>query len=175
MIKQFKPTWMVNAIYDLQPAKLKSMGIKAVFTDLDNTVIPWNNPDGTPQLRTWLAELAKFNIRLVVISNNKHARVARAVHNLELEFISRAFKPSPSGINRALNRYHLRNEDVIMVGDQILTDVWASNNAHVRSVLVKPLVDSDAWVTKFNRKLEIIIMKALRKRYPDLKWQEEIK
>ncbi|MHA8138400.1 YqeG family HAD IIIA-type phosphatase [Lactobacillaceae bacterium Scapto_B20] len=175
MIKQFKPTWMILAIYDLKPAKLKSMGIKAVFTDLDNTVIPWNNPDGTPQLRAWLAELTKFNINLVVISNNKHSRVKRAVHNLDLNFISRAMKPFPNGINRALNQYRLKPDEVIMVGDQIMTDVWASNNAHVRSVLVKPLINSDAWVTKLNRQLEKMIMKKLHQKYPNLTWQEELK
>ena len=32
------------------PAQLKT-GIKAVLTDLDNTLIAWNNPDGTEELK----------------------------------------------------------------------------------------------------------------------------
>ena len=58
MLKNFKPTWMVNAIYDLTPEQLKAQGIKAVLTDLDNTLIAWNNPNGTPQLKEWLAQNA---------------------------------------------------------------------------------------------------------------------
>ena len=45
MIKQFKPTWMIPAIYNVTPAQLRAQGIKAVFTDLDNTLIAWDNPD----------------------------------------------------------------------------------------------------------------------------------
>ncbi|MBW1605694.1 YqeG family HAD IIIA-type phosphatase [Lactobacillus sp. Sy-1] len=175
MIEKFKPTWMISAIYDLKPVQLNAMGIKAVFTDLDNTLIPWNNPDGTPQLRTWLATLAEFNIKLVVISNNKHSRVKRAVSNLDLDFISRAMKPLPAGINRALRKYQLNRDQVIMVGDQLMTDVWASNNAGVRSVLVKPILNSDAWITSVNRRIEGRVMKRLQKSYPNLTWQEDIK
>ncbi len=35
----------------ITPAQLKKLGIKAVLTDLDNTLIAWNNPDGTEELK----------------------------------------------------------------------------------------------------------------------------
>ncbi len=38
-----------------------------------------------------------------------------------------------------------------MVGDQLLTDVVASNVAGVRSILVQPLIETDAWNTRINR------------------------
>ncbi|TPR14038.1 YqeG family HAD IIIA-type phosphatase [Apilactobacillus timberlakei] len=174
MISKFKPTWMIPMIYNISPVKLEDMGIKYVFTDLDNTLIPWNNPYGTPQLRNWLNNLSKHNIELVVISNNKRSRVKKALEMLDLDFISRSLKPFPNGINKALKKYHLNKKQVIMVGDQLLTDVWASNNAGVRSVLVKPLIETDAWNTKPNRFIEKKIWKNLNKKYVDLKWQEDI-
>lgn len=33
------------------PRTIKKLGIKAVLTDLDNTLIAWNNPDGTEELK----------------------------------------------------------------------------------------------------------------------------
>ena len=54
MFSKYKPTWMIDAIYKITPAQLKKLGIKAVLTDLDNTLIAWNNPDGTEELKTWL-------------------------------------------------------------------------------------------------------------------------
>ena len=54
MFLKYKPTWMVSSIYQITPEQLKKLGIKAVLTDLDNTLIAWNNPDGTPELRAWL-------------------------------------------------------------------------------------------------------------------------
>ena len=75
----YKPTWMVEAIYQITPAQLKNLGIKAVLTDLDNTLIAWNNPDGTEELLTWILEMKNAGIPVVVVSNNNSKRVARAI------------------------------------------------------------------------------------------------
>ena len=103
MLDKFKPTWMVNSIYAVSPAQLKERGIRAVFSDLDNTLIAWNNPDGTPELREWMTTLQEAGIPLIVISNNSKDRVAKATANLDLPFVSRSLKPLSFGINRARN------------------------------------------------------------------------
>ena len=81
MLEEFKPTWMVKSIYSVSPEQLKAHGIRAVFSDLDNTLIAWNNPEGTPELHQWMAELKEAGIPLIVISNNNKKRVAKAVAN----------------------------------------------------------------------------------------------
>ena len=174
MVAGFKPTWMVTNIYDLTPDDLKSQGIRAVLTDLDNTLIAWNNPDGTPELRHWLNLLELAGIQVIVVSNNSRRRVDRAVAPLQLPYVHRALKPLSWGLKRALRQWHLRADDVVMVGDQLLTDVWAAHHSGVRSVLVKPIIKSDAWVTKGNRLLEKIVMWRLRHDYPNLTWQEDL-
>ncbi len=174
MISVFKPTWMVNSVYSISPEQLKQHGIKAVFTDLDNTLIAWNNPDGTPELRQWMKSLADAGIPLIVISNNSYKRVKRATATLDLPFISRALKPLGFGIRRALRKLGLHQEEVVMVGDQLITDMVASNNAGVRSILVKPLIQSDAWNTKPNRFFEFFLKRQLKHKYPTLSWQEDL-
>lgn len=78
-IDDYRPHFMVEAVYDLKPDQLREHGIRAVLVDLDNTLIAWNNPDGTPELRAWLDEMTEADIPVVVVSNNKHERVERAV------------------------------------------------------------------------------------------------
>ncbi|MFD1455607.1 YqeG family HAD IIIA-type phosphatase [Levilactobacillus lanxiensis] len=174
MVSGFKPTWMVTNIYDLTPADLRANGIKVVLTDLDNTLIAWNNPDGTPELHHWLNLLELAGIQVIVVSNNSRARVDRAVAPFNLPYIHRALKPFALGLNRALRRWHLRRDEVVMVGDQLLTDVWAAHHSGVRSVLVKPILKSDAWITKGNRLLEKVVMWRLHRSYPELTWQEDL-
>ncbi|MDO4855459.1 MAG: YqeG family HAD IIIA-type phosphatase [Limosilactobacillus gorillae] len=174
MIEKFKPTWMVNSIYRVSPEQLKAQGIRTVFSDLDNTLIAWNNPNGTQELRDWMMSLKAAGIPLIVISNNSHRRVERAVAPLNLPFVSRALKPMSFGITRARMRLGLEKDEVVMVGDQLLTDVAAANTAGVRSILVRPLVASDQWNTKFNRIMEKQVKRALRNNYPALTWQEEL-
>ena len=59
-----------------------------------------------------------------------------------------------------------------MVGDQLMTDVAAANRAGVYSILVQPLISTDKWVTWPNRLMDNLIEKDLKKKYPNLKWQE---
>ena len=70
MFLSYKPTWMVEAIYQITPEQLKAQGIKALLTDLDNTLIAWNNPNGTEELRDWLAQMEAAGIPVIVVSNN---------------------------------------------------------------------------------------------------------
>ena len=59
-----------------------------------------------------------------------------------------------------------------MVGDQIITDIKGSNHAGLKSVLVKPIMDSDAWNTRFNRFMELKIMNYLIKHDPEMNWRD---
>ncbi|MBO1299870.1 MULTISPECIES: YqeG family HAD IIIA-type phosphatase [Enterococcus] len=171
MFSNYKPTWMVEAVYKITPAQLKKLGIKAVLTDLDNTLIAWNNPDGTEELFSWILEMRNAGIPVVVVSNNNSERVARAVEKFELLYVARALKPLPVGINKAKKMLDLADEEIIMVGDQIMTDIRGANSAGIRSVLVKPIIDTDSWKTKFNRFWERKIMSYLVKKHPDMDWR----
>lgn len=171
MFSNYKPTWMVEAVYKITPAQLKKLGIKAVLTDLDNTLIAWNNPDGTEELFTWILEMRNAGIPVVVVSNNNSERVARAVKKFELLYVARALKPLPVGINKAKKMLDLADEEIIMIGDQIMTDIRGANNAGIRSVLVKPIIETDSWKTKFNRFWERKIMSYLVKKHPDMDWR----
>lgn len=175
MIELFKPTWMVESAYNIDPQALQQHGIRAVFSDLDNTLTAWNNPNGTPEMRDWMQRLKSAGIPLIIISNNNAKRVAKAVESLGLPFMARSLKPLGFGITRAREKLGLKKDEVLMVGDQLMTDVAAANSAGVRSALVKPLVGTDKWVTRLNRLIEKPLMKQLKRRFPSaIEWQEKI-
>lgn len=167
------PTWMVEAIYKIEPSSLRRHGISVILTDLDNTLIAWNNPDGTVQLRDWLQRMQQAGITVMVVSNNNAQRVARAVGTFALPFTARALKPLPVGINRAVRELGVNKDQCVMVGDQFMTDIIAGNLAGVRTVLVKPLVTTDQWNTLPNRFLESFI-KANMRRKGTFNYQEDI-
>lgn len=175
MFSSYKPSWMIESIYKITPEQLKKVGIRVVLTDLDNTLIAWDHPDGTDELRKWLEEMKDTGIAVVVVSNNSAQRVSRVTDKLGLSYVARALKPLPVGINRACRQLNVNKEEVVMLGDQLMTDIKAANSAGVWSVLVQPVVTTDGWKTRFNRFFERKIMKYLQKKYSDMKWQGEIK
>ena len=172
MLNWFKPTWLVDSIYQVSPTQLKQQGIKAVFSDLDNTLLAWNYAQKTLKLRRLVNQFQSHRVQLIVISNNTTGRVSKALSGLHINYISWSLKPLPWGILRALKRYHLKRTQVVMVGDQLLTDVWAANNAHVRSMWVKPLVKTDKWDTRINRFFERRIKIRLERKYDLPYWRE---
>ncbi|MDR3190249.1 MAG: YqeG family HAD IIIA-type phosphatase [Lactobacillaceae bacterium] len=174
MTESYTPTWMVEAIYQLTPAQLKANNIKAVLTDLDNTLLAWNNPDGTTELHDWLEAMHEAGIPVMIVSNNSAVRIARVADPLDLPFVSRAFKPLTRGLHEATQKLQLSKADVVMVGDQLLTDVWSSNNYGIRSILVKPLIETDQWNTKINRFIEKGVKKQMLANHPELTWRNSL-
>lgn len=175
MFSNYKPTWMVDAIYKITPAQLKSLGIKAVLTDLDNTLIAWNNPDGTEELLSWILEMKNAGIPVLVVSNNKSSRIKRAVEKFDLDYVSRALKPTTRGFKAAEKKLQMKPEELVMVGDQIMTDIRGANAAGIRSILVQPIIDTDGWNTRINRFFERKIMKHLMKKDPEMIWKGGLK
>lgn len=174
MFSKYKPTWMIEAIYQITPEQLKKKGIKAVLTDLDNTLIAWNNPDGTKELLNWIQTMKEASIPVIVVSNNKAERIHRVVEQLGLDYVARALKPTQKGFKEVEKKFSLPKESLVMVGDQIMTDIRGANGAGIRSILVKPVVETDAWNTKFNRRLEKIVMRQLKKKNPSMDWSKQL-
>lgn len=174
MLKWFKPTWMVESIYDIRPESLKKLNIKVVLTDLDNTLIAWNYPEATDKSIEWINEVKKSGIKVAIISNNSTKRVQKVASVLKLPFIAHAFKPSRRGIRLAQEKFGVDKCELLMVGDQLFTDVLGANRAGVKNVLVKPILASDAWATKFNRLLEMFLMRQMHRRYDDMRWSDSL-
>lgn len=174
MLDKFKPTWMVEAIYQITPEQLKAQGVKAVLTDLDNTLIAWNNPNGTKELIQWLKIMDAAGIPVVVVSNNKASRVAKALEHFQLDFVSRAMKPFSLGIKQAQKKLGVSENELVMIGDQVMTDIRGASAAGIRSILVRPVVDTDGWNTRINRFFERRVMHILSQQNPEMKWKREL-
>lgn len=101
MLNSFKPTWMVESIYQITPEQLKNAGIKAVLTDLDNTLIAWNNPEATEETIGWIKLMKENDIEVIILSNNTRKRVGKVAGILDLEFVPNALKPFQRGFKKS--------------------------------------------------------------------------
>ncbi|CYV11021.1 YqeG family HAD IIIA-type phosphatase [Streptococcus suis] len=173
-LENYMPDFALEKAYDVTVESLKKHGIKVVFVDLDNTLIAWNNPDGTSEMRQWLHDLQDAGIPVVVVSNNKYERVKRAVEKFGIEFEAFALKPFTFGINRALKRFDVQPYEVVMIGDQLMTDIRAAKRAGLRSVLVKPLLKTDSINTQINRWRERRTMKKIIAKYGAIDYKREM-
>lgn len=165
---------MVESIYSITPEQLRKNNIHAVLTDLDNTLIAWNHPEATEESILWIERMKEADIPVIILSNNNGNRIQKVAEILDLDYVSRSLKPSRRAFRKAEKKLGIPAKNLVMVGDQILTDILGSNRHGVRSILVKPILNSDAWNTKLNRFIELKVMNALIKSDPEMKWGESL-
>ncbi|RHW49588.1 YqeG family HAD IIIA-type phosphatase [Bombilactobacillus bombi] len=170
-----KPAVMITQIMQVDPQEFVDQGIKVILSDLDNTLVPWNQKQRLDQrLLDWNQKLKAHDIELVIVSNNNEQRVLLAVQGLAVKVVARALKPLPFAMKRYLRSNHVSTNEVVMVGDQLLTDVLAGNLAGIRTILVKPLVPTDSKKTRINRLIERPLMWINSRLYPQLKWRKHL-
>ncbi len=142
----FMPTMMTKELTDLTSAFLKQKGIRLLMLDFDNTIVPYTTNVPTPQMESWLREMAASDIQLCVVSNSHKDRVKIFCEAYGIDCITHANKPFSKGIRECLMRYQIPRENCALVGDQIFTDTLGANCAGVRSILVKAIHNHNIWL-----------------------------
>lgn len=164
LLGKFLPNEHVKSIFDIKAEALKERGIKGIITDLDNTLVEWDRPTATPELKEWFKSLLDSDITVTIVSNNNKERVEAFSAPIDVPFIFNARKPMTIAFKKALRSMNLKAEEVVVVGDQLLTDILGGNRIGLHTILVVPVAQTDGFVTRFNRKIERSILKKLKKK-----------
>lgn len=150
----FRPTGTLRRLVALTPEMLRTLGVRGVVLDVDNTMAAHSDQTPFPGVTDWIRRMQDAGIRLVVVSNNYKKRVAPFAERLSLPYISFALKPSPFGYLRAKRKMGLKARECAAVGDQIFTDIVGANLCGMRSVLLEPTAPDPALTVRFKRFLE---------------------
>ncbi|PIC65455.1 YqeG family HAD IIIA-type phosphatase [Sporosarcina sp. P13] len=171
MLKQFLPSAYVKSVFHIKPEELVKNGVKGIITDLDNTLVEWDRADATEDITAWFESMRAAGLQITVVSNNNIERVRHFCDPLGIPYICQARKPLKRAFHQAVSTLGLPKEEIVMIGDQLLTDVLGANRAGLQVILVVPVASSDAPITKFNRAIERRIM-ARFKRKGLITWED---
>ncbi|WP_226036969.1 YqeG family HAD IIIA-type phosphatase [Aquibacillus saliphilus] len=171
MIKRFLPNEHVKSIFEIKPEDLKSKGINGIITDLDNTLVAWDVRDATPEIIKWFNLMNEHNIKVTIISNNKEERVRLFSEPLNTPFVYSARKPLGQAFKKAAKAMKLDKKEVVVIGDQLMTDVLGGNSSGFYTILVVPIVQTDGKMTRINRQIERRILSWMRKKGM-ITWEE---
>ena len=173
MFKSFIPFAHSDSIYEIDPDFYKRNNVKTLFMDLDNTLDSYRAR--VPQQRTidYVNKVKEVGVTPVIISNNKAKRVSGYANLLGVEFLSSAHKPFSRRIKKEIARRGLTANDVMLVGDQMMTDVLAAKGAKIKVVLTEKIVKEDQWTTHINRIFDRPIRKYHRKRNNLVDWRNK--
>jgi uncharacterized protein len=171
VLKLFLPDEHVKSVFEISPKSLVDRGIKGIITDLDNTLVEWDRPNATPKLISWFKEMKNEGIKVTIVSNNIEQRVKDFSDPLEIPFIFEARKPLIRAFKRAQQNMKLKPEEIVVIGDQLLTDVLGGNRSGLHTILVVPVAQTDGFFTRINRRVERRLLSWM-KRKGMLYWEE---
>lgn len=138
-----KPDFNIESIYDIDIVALKKMGIRALFFDLDSTLM--KSKSGTFAFKTvqFLNDL-KTNFQLAIITNNKKRDyIKKASSQTDVRIYSNAKKPSIKMILMACADLDVEPSNVAIIGDRPLSDILAGKRAGMVTVLVDSISKHD--------------------------------
>ena len=156
-------------VTDVPVEHLQSRGIRAVVSDLDNTLLPWHseNDEPAPEVVAWLHSLRDAGIGVCLASNTRRLeRLARLAGAWNILHVPRtANKPGTAGLRHALDLLGAEPGHAAMVGDQLFTDIVAGNRLRLFTVLVNPLSTQEFVGTRvISRNMERLVLRGERAR-----------
>ena len=160
---KFKADYYYKNIYDINYSKLKKIGIKYLVYDLDNT-LGLITEKNCPKESVELIKKLKKDFKVYIISNNTKKRLTPYLNELGIEGVWWSMKPFTRGLRKLLKNNNLKKSEMVIIGDQLVTDILAGNRFGIRTVLVDPLGIKNLKITSLNRLIEKEIIKYYRKR-----------
>jgi len=163
MLKYFLYDEYVENIFDIDLEKLYRKGKRLILTDLDNTLVGSDIAHPTTEVIDWLARASEIGFTVKIASNNSTERVKIFAQTLDIEAYGMVYKPLGYKVRRYMKNF--KKDEVVFIGDQLLTDVAVAKRCGLYVILVRPVnLSADEDITKFNRKIERRIVAGLKKR-----------
>ena len=149
-----KPDISVKKVTDLDLQKLWRSRKRGLLLDADNSLIPYATMELPDSYRTWLDDALARGFSIVVFTNNFRKRAMLIQELVGLPVVYGWVKPWPWGMARAVKKLGMPKERILLVGDQLFTDILGAKVAGVSSALVDPLAAKEHAWTRLMRRLE---------------------
>lgn len=147
------PDRYVPSIFDIPYQRLKKEGIQYLCFDVDNTLGSLDEKRPSLALLQLFATLKK-DFTMILISNNTKKRVEPYAMALGVDMVTFACKPSTKGLRKIQKKYHCEKKQMVLIGDQLYTDIYSGKRFSIQTILVDPLKKKDLPLTKITRYLE---------------------
>lgn len=159
LLKNFYPEYTYEKVEDIPLELLHKEGIKLILMDMDNTLIDCRG-NYSKELRKWIKNVKAKGIKLYILSNSfSEKTVKRISKELGVQYFYKASKPSRKGFRRVCDNFPGVNKcEVLMIGDQLFTDIWGGNRFGIRTLLVKRINKKEIFISRIKRPIERIIL-----------------
>ena len=161
---KFIPDMYQKSIYHINYEELKHDGIKCLLFDLDNTCVPYTAKMPTKRLIEFFENLKDMGFKVIIFSNASKKRLKPFKNTLIVDCSARSGKPSPKKFNKILQKFNYELSEVVIIGDQLFTDIYGGNRVGIKTILVNPMSSKDMFLTSIVRIFERKLMQKMSKK-----------
>ena len=172
-MRKLVPFAHAKNLYEIDIEFFKSNGVNMLFLDLDNTLDSYKLRKPSKEAILLIKKFIQSGISVAIFSNNRKERVKEYADVMGIDYMWSVGKPFPFKINKYVKMNGLNKDNIMVVGDQLLTDVLAGNRAKIRTILTEKLVEEDQPTTRFNRIFDRPIRKRLLKKGLLIDWRDK--
>ena len=165
MKNKFTPTYMFASYREVTPEFLSAHGIRALLTDIDNTLAPYEQPEPDENIRAGLGELKEAGVQVALVSNNHADRVELFNRTLGLPAFPDSHKPRRKMLLRAMEQMGVTPREAAVLGDQLFTDAYAGQHIGLPAIIVPPIRDKTNLFFRSKRLLERPFIRKYAKRH----------
>jgi len=162
---RLKPKYYYDTVFDVPYDVLWQNEIRGLIFDIDNTLAPYSESQPSAKTVALIKRLQRIGFKVSLLTNNTNKRLELFTKPLGLPGFANAAKPLTRGVRKAMKQMGTKKGYTAIIGDQILSDIWAGKNAGLTTVLVKPISNQDFFFVRFKRLIERWL---LRKYYGEI-------
>jgi len=152
-------------VYTINYGELKRLGLVNLIFDVDNTITPVNDESVSKELGDLFTKLKEQGFNIILVSNHNEFRVKPVADSLGVKYLAKANKPSREGFDKALKALGSKKKNTVMIGDQMLTDVYGGNKYGLYTIMVDPVANHYDIKTGTARILQNIMMRTRLKKH----------
>jgi len=160
------PDYYYDSVFQIPYEEFLKKKIRGLIFDLDNTLTPFHEKLPPAKIVALMKRLEKMGFEICLLTNNTTKRLNRFNEGMKLKGIANGLKPFTRGIRQAMKLMGTSRSQTVIIGDQLLSDIWAGKNARICTILVKPITEKDFFFVRMKRVIERFM---LRKYFRELK------
>ena len=151
----FYPTLYRHRITDITVDDLRSLGVRGMLLDVDNTLTYHGSQELSDDVKAWLDTMTDAGFAMTVVSNSWEWRVSPFARRLGMRHNALSCKPLPFGFWRGMRRMGLKRSECVAIGDQVFTDILGANLCGIASIQLEPIaLETGKPILKLKRRLE---------------------
>lgn len=143
--KHIKPTIRLKYVTDIDLQLVKQLkqkyGIGGLIIDVDETLRKdvMNIPDCNKQ---WIKYM-KQEFKVIILSNGIDKEVNSFANENGIEYIGFCHKPMKKCFLNAADKMGLNPENILVIGDDIICDVYGGNRSGMFTAIVNDVIEKD--------------------------------